>query len=176
MLPCEDNFLRKITQERPSFRVARYENLPLDIERSIACILQREIEMTRRLDGLKRELEYRYDFSPYAAFKTVDRYTEGAITQCNLTTFLRQQGYFPSEREVLSIIRRMDTSCAASVSYSDFSDFLRGHGSSDVAASCGGSKTVASTSNLRSNSAGRNGQQSPAKIERESPNKPRSQS
>lgn len=84
---------------------------------------------------LKRELEVRYDFSPYAAFKTIDRCCGGAITSCNLTQFLRGQGYYPTEREVLAIIRRMDTSCAASVSYSDFSDFLRGHGSSDFSAS-----------------------------------------
>ena len=39
VLPCEDSFLRQVTQERPSIRVARYENLPLDIERGLAGIL-----------------------------------------------------------------------------------------------------------------------------------------
>lgn len=134
LLPCEDNCLRTITLERHACRVARYENLPLDIERGISGIIEREIELLRRLDNLKRELEIRYDFSPYAAFKTIDRGCEGAITSFNLTQFLRAQGYYPTEREVLAVIRRMDTSCAANVSYSDFSDFLRGHGSSDFTA------------------------------------------
>jgi len=84
-LPCEDNYLRKLAQDRPSYRVARYENLPLDIERGISGILERELELIRRLDLLKRELELRYDFSAYAAFKTIDRYTEGAINVQNLT-------------------------------------------------------------------------------------------
>ena len=39
VLPCEDSFLRQVTQDRPSIRVARYENLPLDIERGLAGIL-----------------------------------------------------------------------------------------------------------------------------------------
>jgi hypothetical protein len=72
LLPCEDNCLRQITLDRHACRVARYENLPLDIERGISGVLEREIELLRRLDTLKRELEIRYDFSPYAAFKTVD--------------------------------------------------------------------------------------------------------
>lgn len=48
---------------------------------------------------------------------------------------MRGQGYYATEREIVAIIRRMDTSCAASVSYSDFSDFVRGHGSADYSAS-----------------------------------------
>ena len=118
------------------------------------------MELIRRLDLLKREVEVRYDFSPYAAFKTVDRYQEGKINSANLTQFLRAQGYYASEREILSIIRRMDTSCAAAVSYSDFADFMRGHGSSDLAASMG---TYSST-NARSHSAGKNGSSSPKKF------------
>jgi len=135
LLPCDDNCLRQITLDRHACRVARYENLPLDIERGISGVIEREVELLRRLDTLKRELEIRYDFSPYAAFKTIDKCCEGAITTLNLTQFLRGQGYYATEREVVAIIRRMDTSCAASVSYSDFSDFLRGHGSSDFSAS-----------------------------------------
>ena len=77
LLPCEDNCLRRMAQERRAYRVARYENLPLDIERAMAAIFDREIELIRRLDLLKRELEVRYDFSPYACFKTIDRYAEG---------------------------------------------------------------------------------------------------
>ena len=158
VLPCEDNVLRGIAQDRPSYRVARYENLPLDIERAIAGIIEREVELLRRLDLLKRELEIRYDFSPYAAFKTIDRYTEGTLTVCNITQFLRSQAYYPSEREVLSIIRRMDTSCAAKVSYSDFADFTRGHGSSDFSAHQSFCESPSKSKSLRSHSAGRNGQ------------------
>jgi len=114
----------------------------------MANIIENEIDLIRRLDTLKRELEIRYDFSPYAAFKTLDRYNEGAVNTNNLSLFLRNQGHCPTEREVLSIIRRMDTSCAAAVSYTDFADFMRGHGSADLSSS---DRTI-----TRARSAGRN--------------------
>lgn len=105
----------------------------------MASIIEKEIELVRRLDTLKRDLEIRYDFSPYAAFKSLDRYNEGAVNTNNLSLFLRNQGCCPTEREVLSIIRRMDTSCAAAVSYTDFADFMRSHGSADL---CTSDRTV----------------------------------
>jgi Ca2+-binding EF-hand superfamily protein len=135
LLPCEDNALRRLAQDRRSYRVARYENLPLDIERAMAAIIEREVELLRRLDLLKRELEVRYDFSPYACFKTIDRYNEGFLNSGNLTIFLRSNGFYPTERENLAIIRRMDTSCISKVSYSDFADFMKAQGSADAASS-----------------------------------------
>lgn len=73
----------------------------------------------------------RYDFSPYAAFKSVDKLCEGSINRCNLNSFLRQNGFFATEREITAIIRRMDTSCTSRVTYSDFADFTRAHGSAN---------------------------------------------
>jgi len=130
VLPCEDNCLRRVAQDRPSLRVARYENLPLDIERGLLNIFESEVQLIRKLDLLKREAEVRYDFSPYAAFKAVDKCCEGSINKANLSGFLRQNGFFATERELTAIIRRMDTSCTGKVSYSDFADFTRAHGSS----------------------------------------------
>ena len=89
LLPCEDNCLRRIAQDRPSLRVARYENLPLDIERGIISIIEREVQLLRKLDLLKRELEVRYDFSFYAAFKAIDKRCEGTVNRFNLNNFLR---------------------------------------------------------------------------------------
>ena len=89
LLPCEDNCLRRLAQDRPALRVARYENLPLDIERAIIDIFEAEVSLIRKLDLQRRELEVRYDFSPYAAFKAVDRLCEGSINRNNLSAFLR---------------------------------------------------------------------------------------
>jgi Ca2+-binding EF-hand superfamily protein len=131
LLPCSDNVLRQMAIERRAYRVARYENLPCDIERAIAAIIDREIELLRRLDLLKRELEVRHDFSPYACFKTVDRYGEGSINRNNLAIFLRNNGFYPTDVDLDAIIRRMDTSCLSKVNYSDFADFMRAHGSAE---------------------------------------------
>jgi Ca2+-binding EF-hand superfamily protein len=135
LLPCEDNCLRRLAQDRRAYRVARYENLPLDIERSITAIIEREIELIRRLDLLKRELEVRFDFTPYASFKTIDRYGEGFINVNNLSIFLRSNGFYPTDREIKAIIRRIDTSSISKINYSDFADFLRAHGSADLSSS-----------------------------------------
>jgi len=53
ILPCEDNFLRKLAQERPAFRVSRYDFLPRDMERALAEIIERELELHRKLELLK---------------------------------------------------------------------------------------------------------------------------
>jgi Ca2+-binding EF-hand superfamily protein len=124
VLPCEDNLLRKITQERPSYRVSRYDFLPRDIENALASVIEKEIDLQRRLDLLKGDLDIRYDYSTYAAFKSVDKYSEGFINTYNLGLFLKNNGYYANEREILAIIRRIDTDGDAKLSYSEFSDFL----------------------------------------------------
>jgi hypothetical protein len=54
-LPCEDNVLRSITSDRPSIRVGRFDRLPADIELAMVTVIEREINLQRRLESLKRE-------------------------------------------------------------------------------------------------------------------------
>ena len=125
LLPCTDNLLRNITLDRPSFRVGRFDSLPYDIERALLDILEKEVDLMRRLDILKRELEIRYDFSSLAAYRSVDRYNDGRINTFNLGTFLRSVGHYASETELLAIVRRIDTDGDAQLSYSEFAEFIR---------------------------------------------------
>ena len=125
LLPCTDNLLRNITLDRPSFRVGRFDSLPYDIERALLDILEKEVDLMRRLDILKRELEIRYDFSSLAAYRSIDRYNDGRINTFNLGTFLRSVGHYASETELLAIVRRMDTDGDAQLSYSEFAEFIR---------------------------------------------------
>jgi Ca2+-binding EF-hand superfamily protein len=125
VLPCEDNYLRNRTLDRPSRHVGRYDSLPRDIELALATVVEKEIDLQRRLESLKRELEMQYDYSPYAAFRSVDRYNSGRIDQVNCGAFLRQNGHYASEMELLAIVRRIDTDGDAILLYSEFADFLR---------------------------------------------------
>ena len=125
LLPCEDNLLRNITLDRPSRYVGRYDSLPLDIERALLDIFEKEIDLQRRLDILKGDLECRYDYSAYAAYRSVDKYNDGRISTLNLGSFLRSCGHYATERELLTIIRRIDTDGDATLSYAEFSEFLR---------------------------------------------------
>jgi len=125
LLPCTDNLLRNISLDRPSFRVGRFDSLPYDIERAVLDILEKEIDLQRRLDILKRELEIRYDFSSLAAYRSVDRYNDGRINTNNLGAFLRNCGHYAAETELLAIVRRVDTDGDAQISYSEFAEFIR---------------------------------------------------
>ena len=78
---------------------------------------------------LKTELEIRYDYSIYASFRAVDRYNEGYIDSYNLSQFLKNNAYYASERELIAIIRRIDTDGDAKLSYSEFSEFLSANSS-----------------------------------------------
>ena len=125
LLPCTDNVLRNITLDRPSFRVGRFDSLPYDIERNLVEIIEKEVDLQRRLDILKRDLEIRYDYSTLSAWRSVDRYNDGRIDTFNLGTFLRGCGHYATETELLAIVRRIDTDGDARLSYSEFAEFLR---------------------------------------------------
>lgn len=47
------------------------------------------------------------------------------IDTYNLKNFLRNNGHFASDRELLNIIRRIDTDGDAKLSYEEFAEFLR---------------------------------------------------
>lgn len=125
LLPCEDNVLRNITIDRPSVRVGRFDRLPVDIEHAITAVLEKEVNLARRVEGLKRDLELGLDYTAVAAFRSVDRYNSGLITTVNLGAFLRDQGHWASEGELLAIVRRIDTDGDASIDLREWSEFLR---------------------------------------------------
>lgn len=114
-----------MTQVRPSIRVTRFDRLPADIELAMVTVIEREIALQRRLESLKRDLEIGLDYNAMSAFRSVDRYNSGAINNANLSAFLRTQGHFASEIELVAIIRRIDQDGDANVGYSEWADFLR---------------------------------------------------
>jgi Ca2+-binding EF-hand superfamily protein len=162
-LPCEDNFLRNMTMDRYSARVGRYDSLPRDIEAAVTRVIEGEIDLQRRLDGLKGELERQYDYSPYAAFRSIDGNNSGRINQHEVGALLRRNGHYASEIEQVAIIRRIDTDGDATVNYSEFAAFVRrgGAGSSIPASPPRGGRASSAnragsySSPLKNSSAGR---------------------
>lgn len=69
-------------------------------------------------------LTSRVDYSPFAAFRTVDRYDEGTITIENLQDFFRSFGNYLIEAEIFAIIRRIDTDGDARLCFDEFADFF----------------------------------------------------
>lgn len=50
-----------------------------------------------------------YDFSPVAAFHTIDDCGLGYLDEKNLKRFFRNTGHVASRQEIVSLIRRFDT-------------------------------------------------------------------
>ena len=98
--------------------------MPANQEIELSTLLYHEIGLLRRLKIHKDDLVYRRDYTNYSAFRTVDRYNDGYITVDNLRHFFRFNGFYLTEKEALSIIRRIDTDGDAKVSYSEFVDFI----------------------------------------------------
>jgi hypothetical protein len=76
--------LRRSTSERYAYRVGRYDNLPRGVERELANLFELELSQQRKKESLRMDLEARYDYSTYSAFKCVDKYNDGFINSFNL--------------------------------------------------------------------------------------------
>lgn len=124
VLPCDDNMMRAQVQQRPYSRVGRHDALPYDIESSLVRLFQHEVDFIRRMNTLVKELCARPDYSPYAAFRTVDRHNEGMINMHNLQDFFRSFGNYLTEQETFAIVRRIDTDGDARVGFEEFADFF----------------------------------------------------
>jgi Ca2+-binding EF-hand superfamily protein len=163
VLPCEDNYLRNVTLDRYAVRVGRYDHLPRDIELALTSVIEKEIDLQRRLESLKRDMQLQYDYSPFAAFRSIDRYNSGRIDSINVGSFLRQNGHYSTEMENLAIVRRIDTDGDACVVYSEWAEFVRSAFPSPrpstppraLSASRGNSSPLKSSSPARASSANR---------------------
>lgn len=65
--------------QRKSARCGRWDFLPIEIEQGVATLIEKEIEFARRMDRNKADVNSRYDFTPYGAFKAIDKYNKGSF-------------------------------------------------------------------------------------------------
>ena len=84
VLPCDNNLLRAQTQKRPYTRVGRFDNLPYDIEIGLFNIIKHEVDFIKRVEALIEELEYQPDYTPQAAYATLDKFGVGKIGEVDL--------------------------------------------------------------------------------------------
>ena len=125
-LPCEDNLLRDSTLSRVAPAVLSHELLPRDIESAMCDVLEKEIVLQRRLEDLKSDLGALIEYSSVSAFYTIERFTRsGVLNTVNIGDFLRSQGHYASETELVAIVRRIDTDGNCTISSGELSEFLR---------------------------------------------------
>lgn len=123
-LPCEDNYLRDRTMARFAPALLRHEVLPRDIELAMCDVIEKEIALQRNLESLKADLAACVEYSPSAAHATVDVYRSGLLNTINIADFMRSQGSFLSELELVAIVRRIDTDGSCSLTLREFSEFM----------------------------------------------------
>lgn len=124
-LPCEDNYLRDRTMARYAPALMRHESLPRDIELAMCDVIEKEIALQRNLESLKLDLSGCLEYSPSAAFATVDVYRSGLLNTINVADFCRSQGTYLSELELVAIIRRIDSNGDCSISLREWDEFMR---------------------------------------------------
>jgi Ca2+-binding EF-hand superfamily protein len=74
---------------------------------------------------MRKDLEKRHDFSTHGCFRAVDDLNEGDINPDNLRAFLKSNGYYPTEDEVIAIVRRLDVDADCKINYAEFSEAIK---------------------------------------------------
>lgn len=65
-------------------------------------------------------MRLRYDWSSSAAFDSIDVLRENHINHRNLESFLKLNGHYGTESELIAIIRRLDIDADQKVGFSEF--------------------------------------------------------
>ena len=87
-------------------------------------VFDKEISFAKRLDFLKREALV-HGHSPLTLYRCVDKKHTSAIDTVNLGKFFDDNGKSLDDKELLTIIRRLDTNGDATINLGEWTDFLK---------------------------------------------------
>ena len=79
---------------------------------------------------MREMLQERFDFSTYACFSAIVNSEGGSADKSRvngtaLGKYLVMNGYYATDREILAILRRLDTDQDGKVLYSDLSEYIK---------------------------------------------------
>ena len=113
-LPCDDLVLRaEASQRQAGQNINRYADgervfTSYTVERGLSDFLEREIHLHLQLESLKHQLQSKFDWNLHSAFQCVDTTREGFLSYRNIQTFLRLNGQFGADEQIIAMVRRMD--------------------------------------------------------------------
>mmetsp|Transcript_23466 Transcript_23466/g.17933 ORF Transcript_23466/g.17933 Transcript_23466/m.17933 type:complete len:170 (-) Transcript_23466:219-728(-) len=125
VLPCDNTFLRAKATQRPNIIINKFDYLTLDIERDVTKLLQYEIELHRKSEKLRQELESMPDFSEEAVYTAIDDWGYGFVDARNLKSFFRNNKYKASDDECIAVIRRMDLDADSKLTKEEFVEGIK---------------------------------------------------
>ena len=91
----------------------------------MAKLIDREINSTLDLEGAKRLLCARYDYSLADCYNQIDSLGSKQLEHADLSRFFRRNGLVTYDDEISQMIRRLDFDSDGLVSFSDFLRVLR---------------------------------------------------
>jgi Ca2+-binding EF-hand superfamily protein len=125
VLPCDNPQLRAAATQRPNQYISQFDYLTLDVERDLTKLIMSEIELHRKSEKLKQQLESALDYSEDAVYGTVDDWGYGYVDTRNIKGFFRNNKYKATDEDCISIIRRLDLDADSKLTREEFLAGLR---------------------------------------------------
>jgi len=120
LLPWANDYLRSLAAERKPRNSASCQMLSDTVKNELFNLLYKEIEYHRDAETCKIELNKWQDYSPGEAFEMIDYTRQGYIDFISFEKFFKVNGFNATESDVNSIIRRMDVTADARISFNEF--------------------------------------------------------
>ena len=92
--------------------------LSFNIDKSLGKVLEKEIELSREILYILKELKTRYDFNIHDLYHSVKNFN--FITPDSIRNFLEKNGFSYLESDIKSIIKRMDLNKDGKIDLSEF--------------------------------------------------------
>lgn len=94
------------------------------MEVAVSSLVQQELLVFKQMERLTYDLGRRPDYNALSVFRCIDRADDGRIDIVSLDRFFRRNGLFYQERELIALVRRIDTTADQTISYQELQDFL----------------------------------------------------
>lgn len=91
-------------------------------ERKLAELLKTIADFEKEVEIVRQVLAEQSDFEPFTAFKRIDSLELGYIRVCDLHQFLKDNGIYPTEKDILRLFHLFDTNGDQRISYTNFLD------------------------------------------------------
>ena len=86
----------------------------------MADYFEREMNIHIKMEMLKRAVDMCPDWNTKAAFNLIDSQRQGYISHPQIYSFLNANGHDASDKELVAIVRRIDSSGNGTVDYGEF--------------------------------------------------------
>ena len=118
VITWDDTYLRSAVTQRDPYGVNTDEYLSPILERELAILFQKELAYHHEINSFP-------DIPYLDAYREIDEEHLSFIDGQSIEKFLRRWGFAPTDEEITAIIRRIDVSADALISFAEFEEAMR---------------------------------------------------